>query len=56
MNLERLRRLGLEVHVTEMDVRVQNGVRRMDERLMAQAVIYRDVLRVCLVLQRRALW
>jgi endo-1,4-beta-xylanase len=45
-NLERLAALGLEVHITEMDVRLQEPVRAAD--LHAQAAAYSDILRVCL--------
>lgn len=48
VNMQRLGRLGLEVHVTEMDVRVQNGVGPIEKRLRAQAGAYGDVLRACL--------
>ena len=44
-NIERLAALGLEVHITEMDVRIPEPV--TPEKLEAQARIYRDVLRVC---------
>jgi endo-1,4-beta-xylanase len=44
-NLERLTALGLEVQITEMDVRVRNPVPRSLER---QATVYRETLEVCL--------
>jgi len=45
-NLQRLAALGLEVHITEMDVRI-NGV-VTEEKLARQASIYKDMLRVCI--------
>jgi endo-1,4-beta-xylanase len=45
-NMSRLDALGLEVHVTEMDVRIVSPV--TDEKLAEQARIYGDMLRVCL--------
>jgi endo-1,4-beta-xylanase len=47
-NMARLGALGLQVHVTEMDVRIQDGVGTTEERLAAQAGIYRDMVEVCL--------
>ncbi len=47
-NIGRLGGLGLEVHITEMDVRVQDSTLPMDERLAAQARIYGDMMRVAL--------
>jgi endo-1,4-beta-xylanase len=47
-NINRLAALGLEVHITEMDVKIQNGTGTMEERLAAQARIYRDMLKACL--------
>ncbi len=47
-NMERLAQLGLQVHITEIDVRIQNGSGSTEERLRAQAQIYRDMLSVCL--------
>ena len=45
-NLERLAALGLELYVTEMDVRLPTPP--SDEALAAQAAVYRSVLDVCL--------
>ena len=45
-NIDRLAALGLEVHITEMDVRIPEPV--TEEELDAQARIYRDMLRVCI--------
>lgn len=47
-NLQRLGDLGLEVQVTEMDVSIKNGRGSLEERLIAQAAIYRQMLQVCL--------
>lgn len=45
-NMDRLAALGLEVHITEMDVRMKRPV--TGEKLSAQARIYRDTLALCL--------
>jgi endo-1,4-beta-xylanase len=45
-NMARLGELGLEVHITEMDVRI--GPEISSEKLQHQASIYRDMLSVCL--------
>ncbi|MBS7607075.1 endo-1,4-beta-xylanase [Candidatus Bathyarchaeota archaeon] len=45
-NIKRLNELGLEVHITEMDVRIRMPAKWED--LIKQAEIYRDILRVCL--------
>ncbi len=45
-NMNRMVALGLEVHITEMDVRIRKPV--TEEKLSTQARIYRDTLRVCL--------
>jgi endo-1,4-beta-xylanase len=47
-NMDRLGALGLAVHVTEMDVRIQGAPGTVEERLAAQANIYRDMMEVCL--------
>lgn len=47
-NLLRLSELGLEVDITEMDVKIQDGYGTREERLVAQANIYRQMLQVCL--------
>lgn len=49
-NIKRLNDLGLEVHITEMDVRIRMPARWED--LVEQAKIYRDILRVCLSVER----
>lgn len=45
-NIKRLNKLGLEVHITEMDVRIRTPARWED--LIRQAEIYREILKVCL--------
>ncbi len=48
-NMERLSALGLEVHITEIDVRIKEPV--TEEKLEMQAHIYQDMLQVCLSAQ-----
>jgi endo-1,4-beta-xylanase len=45
-NMARLGELGLEMQITEMDVRI--GPEISSEKLQHQASIYRDMLSVCL--------
>ncbi len=45
-NIARLNALGLEVHITELDVRIHG--KPTGARLLEQAQIYRDLLSVCL--------
>ena len=47
-NLQRLGDLGLEVHITEMDVRTQYSQASPAEKLEGQAEVYRRVLAACL--------
>lgn len=47
-NMERLAKLGLEVHITEMDVMLREPVTKA--KLAAQAKVYRGMLRACLSL------
>ncbi len=47
-NMQRLRELGLEVHITEMDVRIQSSNKSLDEKLQLQAQVYQSVLTTCL--------
>lgn len=47
-NMHRLANLGLQAHITEMDVRIQYGKGTRDEKLALQAEIYHDILSVCL--------
>jgi endo-1,4-beta-xylanase len=49
-NIRRLADLGLEVHITELDVRIRAPV--TDEKLAAQARLYREVTRACLAVTR----
>lgn len=44
-NMNRLAALGLEIHVTEMDVRV--ALPATDETLLSQAATYREVIGAC---------
>ncbi len=46
-NMDRLAALGLKVEITEMDVTTWAGTGTLDERLQAQAEIYRQVLELC---------
>jgi endo-1,4-beta-xylanase len=45
-NIQRLGDLGLVVHITEMDVRIEHPV--TEDKLAQQANVYRDALEVCL--------
>jgi endo-1,4-beta-xylanase len=47
-NMLRLDKLGLEIHITEMDVRIQNSTSNLQTNLAEQADNYREVLSVCL--------
>ena len=47
-NFDRFAKAGFDIRVSEMDVRIANGL----PGLQAQAVIYRDVLDACLLLPR----
>jgi len=51
-NMKRLAALGLEVQITEMDVRIQDDPRPMQVRLAAEAQIYRDMLNTCLAVEQ----
>src|SRR6266571_3927138 len=51
-NMERLAALGLEVQITEMDVKIQGDPRPMQVRLDAEAQIYHDMLSTCLVVEQ----
>jgi len=51
-NIRRLTAMGLEVQITEMDVKIQNDHRPVQERLAAEAQIYRDMLSTCLAVAR----
>ena len=46
-NMSRLAALGLVVHISEMDVRINNLSGTDQARLDAQRARYRDVVRVC---------
>ena len=47
-NIKRLGELGLEVRITEMDVQIYDGKGTTEEKLAAQAEVYRNMLSVCL--------
>ncbi|NET62936.1 MAG: endo-1,4-beta-xylanase [Moorea sp. SIO1G6] len=47
-NIQRLGELGLEVRITEMDVQIYSGKGTREEKLAAQAEVYRDIMSVCL--------
>ena len=51
-NMKRLAALGLEVQITEMDVKIQDDPRPMQVRLAAEAQIYRDMLSTCLAIEQ----
>jgi endo-1,4-beta-xylanase len=46
-NLERFAALGLEIAVSEMDVRTTTGSGTLEERLIKQADVYSDVAGIC---------
>jgi len=47
-NIQRITALGLEVHITELDVSTQGGQGSNAQQLAAQATVYGNVLKVCL--------
>jgi endo-1,4-beta-xylanase len=47
-NIARLAALGLEIHITEMDVQIQKGTGVADYDRESQAWIYQDMTTVCL--------
>lgn len=47
-NIERLGALGLQVHITELDVETKGSASSQQDQLTAQANIYHDVARACL--------
>lgn len=47
-NMQRLAELGLRVHITELDVRLQDAPGSLDEKLAGQARVVGDMARVCL--------
>ncbi len=51
-NMKRLAALGLEVQITEMDVKIQDDPRPTQIRLAAEAQIYRDMLNTCLAVKQ----
>jgi endo-1,4-beta-xylanase len=50
-NIKRLNDLGLEVQITEMDVKTFDGTGTRAQKLAAQAQIYRNMMQVCLAAQ-----
>ena len=51
-NMKRLAALGLEVQITEMDVKIQDDPRSMQVRLDSEAQIYRSMLSTCLAVEQ----
>jgi endo-1,4-beta-xylanase len=47
-NMQRLAALGLEVQITEMDVKTQDNARPMQAKLAAEAQLYGEMLHTCL--------
>lgn len=47
-NIQRITDLGLEVHITEMDVSIQGGSGSQAQMLAAQATVYGSVMKACL--------
>ena len=47
-NMQRLAELGLKVHITELDVRLQDAPGSRDEKLAAQGVVFGEMARTCL--------
>jgi endo-1,4-beta-xylanase len=47
-NIKRLNDLGLEVQITEMDVKTFDGTGTRAQKLAAQAQVYRNMMQVCL--------
>jgi endo-1,4-beta-xylanase len=47
-NMQRISRLGLQAHITEMDVRTYPSDAPMAEKMAVEAQIYRQMLGVCL--------
>jgi endo-1,4-beta-xylanase len=47
-NMQRLAELGLRVHITELDVRLQDAPGSLNDKLAGQAQVVGDMARVCL--------
>lgn len=47
-NMQRLAQLGLKVHITELDVRLQDAPGSQEEKLAAQGVVVGEMARTCL--------
>jgi endo-1,4-beta-xylanase len=50
-NFERFEKLGLEIHITEMDIPIQKGAGPYEERLVEQAKAYKEILEVALSIE-----
>jgi len=53
-NMERLAEQGLQIHITEMDVRVAKADGSLQDQLAGQADAYRSILSVCLDQKQKA--
>lgn len=51
-NMQRLTALGLEVQITEMDVKTQDDARPMQAKMTAEAQLYGEMLQTCLSVTR----
>lgn len=51
-NMQRLTALGLEVQITEMDVKTQDDARSMQAKMTAEAQLYGEMLQTCLSIIR----
>jgi endo-1,4-beta-xylanase len=51
-NMRRLTTLGLEVQITEMDVKTQDDARPMQAKMAAEAQLYGEMLHTCLSVTR----
>lgn len=50
-NMTRHKKLGLEVHFTEVDVQIQRGTGSLEKRLAMQADAYATILKSCLIVK-----
>lgn len=50
-NFERFEKLGLEIHITEMDIPIQKGTGSYEEKLVEQAKVYKEILEVALLIK-----
>lgn len=51
-NMQRLTALGLEVQITEMDVKTQDDARPMQAKMTVEAQLYSEMLQTCLSVTR----